>query len=307
MDGREFVTVVKATVREFGKDDVGNMAAALTYYVFFSLFPLIILVVSLARFFLNPEVITELIYNNITQALPGFRDFIQQAVEAAFEERATAGLLALVGFVTLVFSASGAFSALDKAINRAWNSEKIPGFFAARFTSFVMMLVLFGMMIISFIVTTVLTTGRKITERTLGEVPGVDIFWQLTSFAATVAGIFLIFVLMYRFLPRTDVALRDVWLGALMAALIWSMVKEIFAYYLGSNFANYDAIYGTLGTVVALLTWIYISSLIILGGAEFTAETARVRRLRAKAVVTQGPKGGTGSPWLPNTPDVAPK
>ena len=128
-----------------------------------------------------------------------------------------------------------------------------------------------------------------------------------SNFAVTLGLVYVVFVLIYRGLPRVDVTYRDVWLGALLAAIIWAIVKEGFAYFLGSNLIHYDAVYGTLGAVVALLTWIYLSSLIILVGAEFTAETARVRRLRVIAGLNTGNKVEVESedeekksPWLPN-------
>jgi membrane protein len=108
---------------------------------------------------------------------------------------------------------------------------------------------------------------------------------------------------MYRFLPRCEAKFRDVWVGALLAAIAWSLVKEGFAYYLGSSFANFQAVYGALGTVIALMTWIYISSVIILAGAEFAAETARFRRLLQVAAgeKSQASERRRTSPWLPNT------
>lgn len=302
MTGKEFIAVIKATGREFGKDDAGNMAAALTYYAFFSLFPLLILAITLAAVFVSsPADATRFIFDNMAQLLPGSGDTLSKALDVAFKSRNNAGILALVGVATLVFSATGAFEALDKAVNRAWKTEKTPDFITSKIISFFMMAGLALVLSVSFIITTALTTTRAITSDVLGEVPGSDIFWQTVTFAASVAIAFLGFLLIYRFLPRCDVLFKDVWLGALLAALVWSLLKEGFAYYLGSSFANYNAVYGTLGTVVAILTWIYLSSLIILAGAEFSAETARVRRLYAEvaAATEQEQTRGKNSPWLP--------
>jgi membrane protein len=215
-----------------------------------------------------------------------------------------------VGLLTLLWSASGAFDALDKAINRAWKSEKYPSFFISKLIGFGMMAVLTVVVVASLIITAALAAGREAATNLIGHVPGEEVLWQIVNFATTVAIIYVVFVLMYRLLPRVDVTYRDVWLGALLAAIAWAVVKEVFAYYLGSNFANYDAVYGTLGAVVALLTWIFLSSLIILAGAEFTAETARVHRLRVLAALEQtGTSGGSGSkertsPWFPEHSDA---
>jgi membrane protein len=301
MTFKEFITVVRATWREFGRDDVGNMAAALTYYSFFSLFPLLILAVSLVSFWLGDVEARALIFDNLTRILPGSGELLSDAVEAALSSRNNAGLLAVVGIVALMFSASGAFDALDKAINRAWKTEKMPGFFLSKLIGFGMMVGVALIVLTSLITTALLTTSRAIASNVFGKVPGEDVFWQIVNFAGTLAVIYLVFVLMYRLLPRHEVGFKDVWLGALMAAVAWAVVKEVFAYYLGSSFANYNAVYGTLGAVVALLTWIYVSSLIILIGAEFSAETARVRRLRF-ATMGQDPEpdeqSKKASPWF---------
>jgi membrane protein len=111
--------------------------------------------------------------------------------------------------------------------------------------------------------------------------------------------VFLGLLLLYRFIPRADVGFHDVWRAALAAAFIWSLAKEGFALYLGSTFANYSAVYGTVGAIIAILTWIYVSVIIVLTGAEFAAETARVRDLRAmvqRAALAE--KEPTRSPWF---------
>ncbi len=303
MTRREFLTIARATWREFGRDDVGNMAAALTYYAFFSLFPLLILAVTIFSFIVGEDQARQLIYDNITRVIPGSSELLSNAIEAALSNRSNAGIFALIGLLTLFWSASGAFDALDKAINRAWDTEKYPTFFVSKLIGFGMMAVLAAVVVASLVITSILAAGRAVAAQLIGHVPGENILWQLINFGSTLAIIFVVFVLMYRLLPRMDVTYRDVWLGALLAAIAWGLVKEGFAYYLGSNFANYDAVYGTLGAVVALLTWIYLSSLIILAGAEFTAETAEVRRLRVLAAVEHAgasdQKKQRTSPWLP--------
>jgi membrane protein len=306
MTGRELATVVKATIREYNRNDTGNMAAALTYFAFFSLFPLLIVSITSAALVLGSRAeAAELILGNFAQLLPGSRDLLAEAITVAFRNRETAGLLAAVSLLLLLFSASNAFIALDKAVNRAWDTEKVPSFFVSRLIGFAMIVAGAGIMLLSFGTTLVLATSRALTTEIFGEVPGSDIFWQVANLAATVGLVFFILLAIYRWLPRSHVRVADVWLAALIGSLVWTAVKEGFAYFLGSSFATFDAVYGTLSAVVVLLTWMYISSIIILAGAEFSAETARVRRLRETTGASledhgpgQGP-GEHGSPWLP--------
>jgi membrane protein len=309
MTGREFVTVVRATVKEYSRNDVGNMAAALTYFSFFSLFPLLIVSITVAALVLGSRSeAASLILTNLGQLLPGSRDLLAEAITVAFRNRETAGLLAAASVLLLVYSASNAFIALDKAVNRAWDTEKVPSFFVARLIGFAMIIAAAGIMLLSFAVTLVLATSRALTTQLFGEVPGSDIFWQVANLAASMGLIFLILLVVYRWLPRSHVRVADVWVAALLGSLVWTAVKEGFAYFLGSSLSNFDAVYGTLSAVVVLLTWMYISSIIILAGAEFSAETARVRRLRettGASLEDHGPgsqgHGGRGSPWLPGS------
>jgi membrane protein len=87
----------------------------------------------------------------------------------------------------------------------------------------------------------------------------------------------VLFILIYRTMPRNRVTWRDVWLGGLLAGLIWEGARRVFAWYLG-NFANYSLIYGSLGAVIGFLLWAYLSAMIVLLGAEFTAQYSAWRR-----------------------------
>jgi membrane protein len=296
MNRKELLVVSRNTLKEFDKDDVSLLAAALTYYSFLSLFPLLLLAVTLAGIFLKPEDATKLIFQDVARVIPGATALLSEAVAEAFRNRANAGWLALAGIAILAFSASGAFGTLDKAINRAWGTEKVPGFLVSRLVSFVMMLGVAGLLVLSLMVSTVLTRTRAVTSRLIGEVPGSQVFWQLVTTAVSLGLVFLVFLLMYWFIPRAGVHVRDAWPGALLASVAWVVLKELYALFLGSQFATYDAVYGTVGAVIALLTWIYLSSMIILGGAEFASETQRVRKLRAD--LRGAGKQDQESPWF---------
>jgi membrane protein len=298
MNRKEFLVVSRNTLKEFGKDDISLLAAGLTYYSFLSVFPLLLLAVTLAGIFLKPEDAAKLIFEDVAKVIPGATTLLSEAVDEAFKNRGNAGLLALAGIGLLVFSASNAFSTLDKAINRAWGSEKVPDFVGSKIASFLMMLGLAGLLIVSFVVSTLLTRTRAITQSLVGEVPGSQVFWQVVTAGISLGLVFLVFLLVYRFIPRANVRLRDAWLGALLAAVVWVALKELFALYLGSQFANYDAVYGTMGTVIALLTWIYLSSMIILGGAEFASETQHMRKLRADLHGSHDKAADEKSPWF---------
>src|SRR4051812_43842903 len=102
MKPREFIAVIKSTISEFVKDDVGLLAAGLTYYTFLSVFPLILLGINLASLLLDPEEATNFIFTNVAKVAPGSAQFLSEAAAKAFQNRESAGLMALVGLLILV-------------------------------------------------------------------------------------------------------------------------------------------------------------------------------------------------------------
>ena len=298
MDRREFVTVVKATGKEFMEQDVPYMSAAVTYYAFFSLFPAIILGATVATLFVSPAEAFNFVINEVGRFAPTLSKFLTDALEDVIKERDLIGWSAVVSAGVFLFTASGAFDAIDKAVNRAWRSEKVPSILLTKLTSFIMIVAVGGLMLVSLVVSVSLTTVRGFTRQFFGDVPGEHLIWWLINIGASTAIVFLGLLLLYRFVPRCDVEMRDVWRAALIAAVVFSLAKEGFALFLGSNFVNYSAVYGTVGTLVGLLTWVYISVIIMLTGAEFAAQTARVRDMREKlqhAVEREEPHR---SPWF---------
>src|SRR5437870_257836 len=163
MSGKQLWTISTATLREFGKDDISYLAAAVTYYAFFSVFPLILLAVSVASLFLDTRQANGFIFNDVAQFAPGSVKLLSGAVDDAVSNRANAGWLALVGLVALAFSASGAFDALDKAINRAWHTEKVPNLLVSKLTSFAMMAVIAALLLLAVVVSTTLTFTQQFT------------------------------------------------------------------------------------------------------------------------------------------------
>jgi membrane protein len=299
MNRKEFTVVAKSTVSEFTRNDISLLAAGLTYFLFLSLFPLLLLGVLLFSIFVSTQDALNFVTQNLTRMMdPASAKLLADVLISTLEGRDNSWLLFIFSFGLVLFSASNAFNTLDKAVNMAWGSEKMPNVLVSRLFSFGMVAVAIALLVASVAVSTALTQTRAITTAVIGEPQGTDIFWWAVTFATSLALVFLVFSLMYRFLPRRDVNMRDVYPGALIAAIAWVLLKELFALYLGSAFANFSSTYGTLGTVVALLTWIYLSSLIILTGAEFTAETYRVRRLRQQIISGVESSRHSSSPWF---------
>jgi membrane protein len=276
------LSLIVRTALAFDQDGGPLMARSIAYYALFAVFPALLLLIVIASAVLNSEEVQETVLSLVTEHMPIALDIVATNIEHLLSTRETVGLVALVG---LVWSASGVFSAIYRAVNRAWGIPK---------SKLVLSEKLYGLAIVSIIGTLFLLTlsiGPIMSLIRAWQVPVLG--WQPAAplaarpgtdrligwLSALVPAVLSVgaFVLMYRTMPRTGVRWRDVWLGGLIAGLVWEAGQHIFAWYL-SNFASYNVIYGSVGTIIGFLLWSYLSAQIFLLGAEFTAEYSRWRR-----------------------------
>ena len=271
------ITVFKRTAQRIGEDQVGDMAAALTYYAIFSLFPLLLLLVTIAGFVFNADQARTVVFDRVATFAPGdTARILSDTVGAVLSQRGagTTILATVVGIAGLLFSSSGVFSTLDKSINRTWGCQYKVGFVKDKIVSFAMVLGIALIMLLSLAVSAALNFlqngSNTLVQQTLGK--GLDIawLWQILELAVTIGLSTAILLVVFRTLPHCRVRWRDVWLGALLTAAAWEILKQAFAFYLG-HFANSANVYGTLGAFFSLLTWIYLSGMILLTGAVFTS------------------------------------
>jgi membrane protein len=282
---RALVNVVKRTVGEIGDDQVGDLAAALTYYAVFSIFPLLLLLVTLASFIFDADQAKQTVFSKLSSVAPGeTAKVLSDAVGAALEKKGGGELTlaTLVSIGGLLLSSSGVFTTLDKAINRAWGCEYKASLIKDKLISFAMVIAVAVMLVLSTFVSAAVNFVLNSSEVVVGALVGgknplvawaVQILSILISIALS-AGILLI---IFRTLPRCRVSVSDVWLGAILTAVGWEILKQGFAFYIG-NFSG-SSVYGSIGSIFTLLTWIYLTGFLLLVGAEFTSEYAREREM----------------------------
>lgn len=263
--------LLKATFRKWNADNCLRLGASLSYYTLFSLFPLILVSLSIVRLLLtNSDAARDAILAGLSSVTGGFRDDFVAALDAASKARATSGI---IGTITLILGASWVFGELVSAFNIIWEvkapSEGGPWeFLRTTFTSFALVLAAVFLLLISMIVNAALTFLTTFTTA----LPGGSIVRELARQSITVAVLTLIFALLFRFLPRTPVAWRDVWLGAAFTAIAWTLLQSAIAFYIAlSSYKNY----GAIGSILALVAWVYLSSQVVFFGGEFTAVYAR--------------------------------
>jgi len=176
----------------------------------------------------------------------------------------------------VLWAGSWVFSVIERALNRIWGTTSRAFLHGRALT--IGMIGLVGLLLsLSVLVTSVVVTLREMTSklspRQIERYPLLvsvgSAFWQIVFAAASYLITVALFVIVYRFMPRAQVTLRDTLPGAFLGGLLWELAKYVFAWSL--NYFHYDQIYGSVGAVVAVLTWGYVSSLILLFGAQLTA------------------------------------
>ena len=271
------LTLLARTGLAFDRDDGAVMSRSIAYYALFSVFPLLLILLSFSSAVFETEEAYAVALDFVESYLPGVHDLVKTNIDHMLSARGTVGFLALLG---LLWSASGVFTAIYRSVNRAWGNPKSELFWTEKLFGLAVVLIV-GLLLVA---STFLSTFASLVRR--WQVPGLD--WQPFAEAGTGSlwgwfSAFLpafvsvaTFIILYRVIPRNRVRWRDVWLGGLIAGLVFELARLLFAWYL-TNVASYSVIYGSVGAIIAFLLWAYLSSMIVLAGAEFTAEYTRWR------------------------------
>lgn len=270
VESQPLLSLLVAAAREVADDNVPRLAAALSYYTIFALAPLLVIAVSIAGFAFGDEAAQGQLYGNL-EGLVGEESALalQEMVEAAYEPRAGA-LATGLGIAALLFGAAGVFGQLKSAMNTVWEIEERKGkglwrFVRKRFLSFTMVLGVGFLLLVSLAVSTALAAFGNLLA---GALPGGEAFWMVANFVVAFAVVTLLFALLFRFLPDADVAWKDVWVGAAITAVLFTIGKTLIGLYLGRG--TIGSAFGSAGAVVVVLVWVYYSAIILFAGAELT-------------------------------------
>ena len=260
--------ILRRTFQQFGNARGSEAAASLAYYAFFSIFPMLLVFISVGSFFVDQEVAQEQLVNLLQGNLPGIEEVVITNIERVLEVRGTVTFLALI---TLTWSALSVFDILAKNINRAFPQADIPNFLKGRLLALLMFLGLGLLMLLSFGTSTLTSLIPVIDIPLDGRALHETFFWKAGAFLVPVGINTLMFWAMYQWVPTTSVSRKASLIGGLLAGVTWELLNNIFTWYLSSGLSQYRLIYGSLGTIVALLFWIYLTATITLIGAHITA------------------------------------
>ena len=256
------------TLHQFHENDLFTSAAAMSYFGLMALFPALLLLLALS----NKLAAGSQMLTHAVDVYPGSARFLRDTI-GAFSQIGVGAFITCI--VLVLWAGSWVFAVVERALNRIWGASSRT-FLRGRALTVGMVGVVGLLLSASVLVTSFLVALREIAGRfsprqieryTLLTTVG-SVFWQIVFAAVSYLITVVLFVLVYRFMPRAAVTLRDTLPGALLAGLLWELAKYVFASSL--HYFHYDQIYGSVGAVVAVLTWSYVSSLILLFGAQLT-------------------------------------
>jgi membrane protein len=271
MNPRTFFGLVKRAAVAWNDDNAPTYGAAIAYYTVFSLAPLLLITINVASVVVGEHTARKEIRAEIEQNLgPSTADAFTAMLDNAPNTGGDFGITAL-GLAVLLFGASGVFVELQEAFNVIWKTAVPPRttnvvvhFLRHRFFSFAAVLCTEFLLLVSLIVTSVLAALRH----WVASFPGSTLLWQGSAILVSFTFITLLFALIFKLLPDRPIAWRDVWIGALLTALLFTAGQQLIGLYLGQ--AGVASTYGAAGSLVVLLVWVYYSSQLVLFGAEFT-------------------------------------
>jgi len=268
---RTWWPLLKETFDKWNADKAPRLGAALSYYTVFSIVPLLVLVIAIAGLVFGEEAAQQYIIAQISNLLGDkTAASIQEMLQTA--QQPSKGLLtSLLAIGTLLLGASGVFQQLQDALNTVWHVEPKEGrgFWGAikdRFFSFVAVLGTGFLLLVSLVLSAALAAVGKLFQ---GWLPAPEAILHVANFAISFGVITLLFAMIFKLLPDARVAWRDVWIGAALTSLLFTIGKFLIGMYLGK--ADVGSAYGAAGSLVILLVWVYYSGQILLFGAEFTA------------------------------------
>lgn len=265
-----FWVLCKRTLAGWWNDNVPRLGASLAYYTLFAIAPVLLVAIAIAGLVFGPEAVRGEITSQLRDLLgPQGARTVQSMLEGA-ARRKTGILATVIGVVTFALTSTGAFLELQAALNNIWRVKPKPGvsvasFFLARLKSFALVVAVGFLLLVSLAVSAALAALGKYLG---GLMPGWVTAGVILNLAVSLLVITLLFALVYKTLPDVRLGWGDVWVGAAVTAVLFTIGKSLIGLYIGRT--STTSTYGAAGSVVVVLLWVYYASQIVLLGAEFT-------------------------------------
>jgi membrane protein len=280
LGARSWLGALTRSVKEFSRDNLTDWAAALTYYGILAIFPAILALVSILG--LVGHSATQPLIDNLGKVAPGpAKQIFTSAVQNLQKSQGAAGIMVIVGFGLALWSASGYVAAFMRASNAIYDVEEGRPIWKTAPTRFLTTLVLVLMLAAVAIAVTLTGPLADQVGKLLGVGSSATTAWDIAKWPVILVVVMTMFAILYWAAPNVKHP-RFRWLspGGVVAVLLWILASAAFAFYVAS-FASYNKTYGALGGVIVFLTWLWISNIAILFGAELNAELERGRQIEA--------------------------
>jgi membrane protein len=284
--------LLTSTVNAWLDDYAPSMGAALAFYTLFSIAPLLLIVISVTGFFFGEAAARAEIFAQISLMVGEDSATTLDTVLESLDKPAASLVGMLVGLGTLLIGATTVFVELQNAMDRIWQVPLRPDFsgvrdfFRVRLLSLGMVLGIGFLLLVSLVLSALMAALGKWWAPWFGEFALVA---DAVNFVVTLTFITAVFAMIYKWMPRTAVAWRDVWIGALITALLFTVGKTLIGLYIGRSAVA--SVFGAASSLVVLLLWVYYSAQVFLLGAEFTWVFAQRR------------KPAPPAPGIPQRPD----
>jgi len=276
---RDYLAILKRAAKRANKDHVTSLAAALAYYAFLAIPAALLLAAGLFGLLADPNAVTTII-KDLHGIVPSqVSSLIEGSLRRLTQQNSTSITLIVVGAVLALWSLSGAMQNVMWALNLAYDRSETRGFVRRR-------LVAAGMAVFALVASALalglLVLGPHLSRwigNAIGNRRATEIVWWAAQWPILIGGLLLAFGVIYYLGPYVKQKWQFLSFGAVFAVVVWLIASGAFAYY-ASRFGSYNKAWGSLSAVVVMLTWLWISSVALLLGAEINAEAERSRELR---------------------------
>jgi membrane protein len=276
---RTWPSTLKRTLTEFKEDKLNHWAAALTYYAVLSLFPALLVMVSLTGLVADPKTVTKFLTDTVSSLGPSSAvETFKAPIESLTSNRGAAGIMAIVGVAAALWSASGYVGAFTDACNSIYEVEEGRPIWKLKPIQLVVTFVCIMLVAITALALVVSGPLAKAVGGALGLSDVAVTAWQFGKWPIMLVLVLGVLHVLYFASPNARVGKRWITGGTVLALVAWILASVAFAFYV-ANFGSYNKTYGALGGVVVFLLWLWITNMAVLFGVEFNAECERTREL----------------------------
>ena len=258
--------ILRHALNNFNLMRGAEASASLAYYGLFSIFPLLLAVVSIGSMFLEGELVKVELLEIITQWIPVSADTVNTQITSVLNMR---GPVTIVALISLLWSGSNVFDKIIVNVNRAFLKGSRPGFLKSRGMALLIILAMILLFSASLFFNTIIDILPSAENALFGELLSSTNAWNYLLNLVPLVLKFLLFLAVYSWIPQsTSIVFKARLIGSVVTAVLWELSSRLLGWAISSGFTNYEIIYGSLASIIALMFWLYLSGYILFFGAH---------------------------------------